>query len=319
MSPPPPLLSSPQVSLLTDAVEARQVLHAALQRLGLTRALQTAAVELAVVARTLEAGSPQGADDLQQQQAAAGTATQTAGAATQDVAAAAALSAARQAQQACAELQRALMLHSVHHGDATAVQETGASQRCEKPAASSCSCSSDLVALAAELEALKVKAAKAIAYGRHRAGQYEQVLLQGLQDSSGRQAAGAGAASEEAAVAGFRCFWASVEKQLARLLGACHKAAATAAATAAAAASDKAASGAMPQAPDMRHESASPPHLQPLPLPALGIPIAAASRTPINAARRTPPRASNAVLQVGVQRRLVCAIRYGDGLVEGRH
>ena len=294
------------------------MLHAALQRLGLTRALQTAADGLAAVTRTLEAGSPQGADDLQQQQATAGTATQAAGAATQDVAAAAALSAARQAQQACAELQRALMLHSVHHGDATAVQETGASQRCEKPAASSCSCSSDLVALAAELEALKVKAAKAIAYGRHRAGQYEQVLLQGLQDSSDRQAAGA--ASEEAAVAGFRCFWASVEKQLARLLGACHKAAATAAATAAAAASDKAASGAMPQAPDMRHESASPPHLQPLlPLPALGIPIAAASRTPINSARRTPPRASNAVLQVGVQRRLVCAIRYGDGLVEGRH
>ena len=302
------------------------MLHAALQRLGLTRALQTAAVELAAVARTLEAGSPQdtagvGVDPQQlpqQEQVTAGAA----GAATREVAAAA-LSAARQAQQACAEMQRALTLHSVHHGDATAAAgvvgvavAAAADQRYEERAESSCSCSNNLVALAAELEALQVKAAKAIAYGRHRAGQYEHVLLQGstsvaagqrdqarlqvLQGGNDRQAAGA--ASEEAAVAGFRSFWASVEKQMARLLGACHKASASASASAAKAT----AVGAILQATALRHDPASPTHLQPL--PALDGPIAAASRTPINAARRTPPRASNAALQVGMHRRLVCAV-----------
>lgn len=219
------------------------------------------------------------------------------------------------------------MLHSVQPVGSIAGVAAATDQRHGEPQASpACSSSSMVVlALAGELEALKAKAAKVIAYGRHRAGQYERALLQystsaGAEQallqcpqggSSGRDGDRAGAASKEAAVAGFRGFWASVEKQLARLLVACHKAAAAAATAAAAAASGEAV-GAVLSVPAWQRENASLAHLLPPSAPAG--PVIAASRAPVNVVRRTPPRTSHVVMQVGLH--MGCRVRGGaDGLL----
>ena len=158
--------SCTQVSLLTDAMEARNVLHAALQRLGLSKALHDAVAGLSAASISLGSLDKNGFE-----------------------AAASAMNAARLAQQACSDLQRALtmptpQLSGPPHDDQSTQTH-------------------------ALLEALKLKAAKVIAYARHRASAFEGLLV---------------GSSDPSAATSFRPFWESVEKQLSRLLRACHKA-----------------------------------------------------------------------------------------------
>ena len=108
-------------------------------------------------------------------------------------AAACAGNAARLAQQACSDLRLALAAPAPR-------------QQPSDP----CDSGRGLLKSLELLEGLKVKVAKVIAYARHRASAFEGGLLE--------------ACGNPSVATGFRTFWDSVEKQLARLLGAIHKA-----------------------------------------------------------------------------------------------